>query len=67
MSARLYAQRNEDDEGPRIELMGRFEADDGTIGDMFETVRPGQTVFGRTYEEWLEIATTVGSVDAATL
>jgi hypothetical protein len=32
-------------------LRGRFEADDGTIGDAFNVVRPGERVFGFSYRK----------------
>jgi hypothetical protein len=36
-------------DGDVVVLRGRFEADDGTIGDAFKVVRPGERVFGFSY------------------
>lgn len=36
-----------------IALLARAVSDNGTIeGDYYEEIRPGQSAFGRTYEEW---------------
>jgi hypothetical protein len=32
-------------------LRSRVEGDDGTIGDAFDEIRPGEKAFGLTYEE----------------
>jgi hypothetical protein len=38
-----------------IELCARAENADGTIGDLVETIRPGESAFGKTYEEWAQV------------
>lgn len=39
-----------------IELSIRVERlVDGVIGDLKETIRPGESAFGKTYEEWAQV------------
>ena len=38
-------------DGDVVVLRGGFEADDGTIGDAFKVVRPGERVFGFSYRK----------------
>jgi hypothetical protein len=38
-------------DGETVVLRSRVEGDDGTIGDAFAEVRPGETAFSLTYQE----------------
>lgn len=42
---------DKDDDSDLIVLLGTVEGDDA-IGDIVKPILPGETVFGRTYEEW---------------
>ena len=38
-------------EGEKIILRARFEGEDGTIGDAFDEIRPGEKALNLTYQE----------------
>ena len=42
-----------DKENSVVQLMARAEGD-GIIGDFVDEVRPGESAFGRTYDEWFK-------------
>ena len=48
MSEKWFFTRGD---GDVVELRARFEADDGTVGDAFNEVRPGWEGLGLTYQE----------------
>ena len=48
MSEKRFFTRGD---GDVVELRARFEADDGTVGDAFNEVRPGWEGLGLTYQE----------------
>ena len=48
MSEKWFFTRGD---GDVVELRARFEADDGTVGDAFNQIRPGQSALNATDEE----------------
>ena len=50
MSEKWFFSRGD---GDVVELRARFEDDDGTVGDAFNQIRPGQKALNVTYEELL--------------